>query len=1367
MGRRRSGGSQSLKSAERTRGVGGTGASLVENRPALCTHHPMEAAGAGGAVHAPEAEDAFGPEVVEEGPVAGVGEEEPTCQEDGQRPSTKRPLLASGEVEVIIASAAVGEARPSIEVGGIVDEGGHVLGEEPPLAGGGTLLRGCSSPEINDEEEGAALWSDVSSGYEWNGGSESEFDSEQEPVSERCGSVGAAASTTTTDSASTRAIPSTEYEDEAGADLVRGCDASLEARAPASVAVRGGGAEPEAQEAAAAAMGSTAADSTGGEMQLLDAPAATPSGGGEQGAAGVAAAVAAATEEGNAAAHTVAATVTAAALAVAVAAADTENGDGAIRNGFGIKVWRDSSKYMGDWVAGKMTGYGEMRWADGRRYAGEWLDNRCNGKGVLTYKDGRQYIGEYKSDKMHGKGVYEWSEGARYVGNYREHRKHGRGIMTWKTGGRYDGEYVDDKMTGQGMMTWADGRRYEGSWLEGRCTGYGTTTFKSGSRYVGNYVADKMQGRGCYSFADGRRYEGEYQANQKHGRGVYRWPSGLLFTGAWCRGAPAAGFLLFPGGECAKTSCTSSSSSDACPDLALLRLQEEAQGWHAAREARARRVESRAGGEAHAGANTDGQARLKVASAGGGGRRRSEKKDRWGGLAGRFGQRGADDSRPVVEDVCGDVCGSSAHSSGRDRRDTRSESVRNADHGDGPAAVEGSRRRGGGRERDGAWGGGHGAKWHLMNGLRMRRNLGSRRSTRGRKAREEDASAGGADFEGQRHGHSREYSKDIETGNERMRGSARGDLVGSADMGAIVAGYSDEELDEWDKDDSEDDEQPGRDADAGSGVAPASHVHKDAICENAGPNFAGAERRSTLSKAGEIPGGKVARPELCEGDLWFYLVGEPPENAADWPGASGSARLVLNGVNGAGFNVKDEDGCSRLLRACERGLIDVVMWYIRAAWAGVNHCDDDGRTPLHAACQFGQLHVVKFLLAAGAQTSSLDAQKRTPMYLACAAGFANAAFLACRASTEASMLAQVDPLCHLVLSASSAVDKSSYPRADLRAAGEADSCRSDGDSRWSCSGRDASPAGAPSRQHVMAASNVGEPASREAPAAVPRRGVPESDPDPPFSRQRQTGSRGAFFAGMPAGGSTNAKWQSAERSPATSVRAVLRVWKTWASSEALVSAVASRPALLSSLVRVSLCKSFGTSAQRAAHSLINAIATHEHSGGKGAGAHQLAVLEALLYEPVVAYRQPHTSISPAAGGEPAGGSAVAEVEVEVAQLACADGDSQACQSEKHPFSDNGDRILAPAVASRGDVASGGDSSDCQVPSEGVGSGGEGEGSEGGDDRELRDLPPSLQQCVQAIVASTLSLHLADDPSLTHVRGIFCVERHSAALSAIC
>ncbi len=62
-----------------------------------------------------------------------------------------------------------------------------------------------------------------------------------------------------------------------------------------------------------------------------------------------------------------------------------------------------------------------------------------------------------------------------------------------------------------------------------------------------------LQGRGCYTFADGRRYEGEYQTNHKHGRGVYKWANGLLFTGSWIRGAPVAGFFLFPGGECVKT----------------------------------------------------------------------------------------------------------------------------------------------------------------------------------------------------------------------------------------------------------------------------------------------------------------------------------------------------------------------------------------------------------------------------------------------------------------------------------------------------------------------------------------------------------------------------------------------------------------------------------------------------------------------------------------------------------------------------------------------------------------------------------------------------------------------------------------------
>jgi hypothetical protein len=88
--------------------------------------------------------------------------------------------------------------------------------------------------------------------------------------------------------------------------------------------------------------------------------------------------------------------------------------------------------------------------------------------------------------------------------------------------------------------------------------------------------------------------------------------------------------------------------------------------------------------------------------------------------------------------------------------------------------------------------------------------------------------------------------------------------------------------------------------------------------------------------------------------------------------------------------------------------------------------------------------------------------------------------------------------------------------------------------------------------------------------------------------------------------------------PATTVLAVLRVWKTWASSEALIAALATRPAILSAIVDVAITTTLGSAARKTAWSLIYAIATHS---GNGAGAHQLAVLDALLYDPAVAPRE--------------------------------------------------------------------------------------------------------------------------------------------------
>ena len=353
-----------------------------------------------------EVETAFGPaDSTDEGAAAGAhvfverGLSEETAADRRYSPSAK-----DGSSGVVITS--VNSPRPFLERVGSVEDCGLLAGQR-------------EKPSVDLVMEESGLWSDASSGYEWDGGSDGSAGTDDELV----GRPGV--------DHSVDAPPATEFSNN--------CAPNEAAQAGQRMNLDDRN-EPTAESA---------------QTALLHV---------DVGAAGTATTVAAgagvvdesADDDPDTTAQMVAAApaTTAAVLAAAAAEADTENGDGTIRNGFGIKIWRDSSKYMGDWTAGKMTGYGEMRWADGRRYVGDWHDNRCHGKGVLTYKDGRQYVGEYKKDKMHGKGVYEWSEGARYIGHYREHRKHGRGIMTWKTGGRYDGQYVDDKMTGYGRF-WA------------------------------------------------------------------------------------------------------------------------------------------------------------------------------------------------------------------------------------------------------------------------------------------------------------------------------------------------------------------------------------------------------------------------------------------------------------------------------------------------------------------------------------------------------------------------------------------------------------------------------------------------------------------------------------------------------------------------------------------------------------------------------------------------------------------------------------------------------------------------------------------------------------------------------------------------
>ena len=44
------------------------------------------------------------------------------------------------------------------------------------------------------------------------------------------------------------------------------------------------------------------------------------------------------------------------------------------------------SRYIGNWLDGKMHGQGTYIYGDGDKYEGEWKDDKRHGKGTITYR---------------------------------------------------------------------------------------------------------------------------------------------------------------------------------------------------------------------------------------------------------------------------------------------------------------------------------------------------------------------------------------------------------------------------------------------------------------------------------------------------------------------------------------------------------------------------------------------------------------------------------------------------------------------------------------------------------------------------------------------------------------------------------------------------------------------------------------------------------------------------------------------------------------------------------------------------------------------------------------------------------------------
>lgn len=135
-----------------------------------------------------------------------------------------------------------------------------------------------------------------------------------------------------------------------------------------------------------------------------------------------------------------------------------EIGKDKIRQGRGVQVWTDGTKYEGRWENNMANGRGRLIHSDGSAYEGDWVDDKAHGCGTYWRTDGAKYEGEWEADMQHGFGVETWPDGSQYTGQYVMGKKQGQGEFSWADGSSYKGEFSDDFLDGEGIYTLADGR---------------------------------------------------------------------------------------------------------------------------------------------------------------------------------------------------------------------------------------------------------------------------------------------------------------------------------------------------------------------------------------------------------------------------------------------------------------------------------------------------------------------------------------------------------------------------------------------------------------------------------------------------------------------------------------------------------------------------------------------------------------------------------------------------------------------------------------------------------------------------------------------------------------------------------------------
>ena len=190
------------------------------------------------------------------------------------------------------------------------------------------------------------------------------------------------------------------------------------------------------------------------------------------------------------------------------------------KEGFGITIWNNNSRYIGFYKNNKAQGYGKFI-VGNDKYKGEFKEDSASGFGIYTHGDEVKYIGYWHEDLEENYGIEKWKDGSEYRGQYYGGKKHGIGTYIWNDGSKYVGNWNSNIIEGFGIKYYKKKEVYIGQWKNNLRDGFGELLFE-GRKYIGFFSKDKKEGFGmCYWSETNKAFFGFWKNGRQLGFGKF------------------------------------------------------------------------------------------------------------------------------------------------------------------------------------------------------------------------------------------------------------------------------------------------------------------------------------------------------------------------------------------------------------------------------------------------------------------------------------------------------------------------------------------------------------------------------------------------------------------------------------------------------------------------------------------------------------------------------------------------------------------------------------------------------------------------------------------------------------------------------